>query len=91
MKRKTRQRVRFTALLVEHGTYIRALARKLSKGDRDLFDDFVQEALFALWRMDPDKARWASDPRFAERGQIRNAMRKFRRSQSFGGVVMERL
>ena len=79
------------ALMLEHRSYIRGLARKLSRGDRDLFDDLVQEALFALWRMDPIAPDWAPTPQIAERGLIRNAMRKFRRSLTFGGVFMERL
>ena len=41
--------------LVEHRSYIRAVARRLAKGDRPLASDIEQEAAIRLWEMDPTR------------------------------------
>ena len=91
MKRRGRQRLRFLALLHEHETFIRSLAKRTAGDDADLYEDLVQEALFALWRLDPDVIAEAPDPQRAERGLIRNAMRDYRRSIGWHGMAVERL
>ena len=74
MKRRTRQRLRFFALVTEHRRFIKAVARRMSRNDRDLYDDLIQDALFALWRLDPSAIAKAPGPLGAERGMTDNVI-----------------
>jgi DNA-directed RNA polymerase specialized sigma24 family protein len=54
-------------------------AQGLAAGDRDLQDDLVQEALVALWRIDPAQLRKAGFPKRLVQTVLLNAQLMFLR------------
>ncbi len=65
-----------------HARWLRYLADRLSRGDRDLRDDLVQEGLIALWQSPLATAALSPEaaPR-VERRVVANRMKAFVRSE----------
>ena len=78
---RTRSWRRLDRRLARHLPYIRAMAARLAKGERDLFEDLVQEGVVAAWLTEtPLVERSAGAARYLALS-IRMAMLRFVRGE----------
>ena len=67
--------------MLRHRTFIVRLATRLSDGDADLRDDFVQEGLIGAWEVEPAPHLSTDDMMRLERRAIAHRMWWFRRRE----------
>lgn len=87
MSRRSKRHRWFRVLTPRVRPVVRAMARHLSEGDRDLADDLEQEGLIAVYLMDPRELAAHENPEGAAIGRATRAMHRGRRRLLFSRPV----